>query len=87
VNIDFTPNSWQEYTDWLKEDRKMLVRINTLIKDILRDPFDGIGKPEPLRGDFAGFWSRRIDQKHRLVYQIHSGRCLIVQCRGHYADG
>jgi len=71
----------------LKEDRKMLARINTLIKDILRDPFDGIGKPEPLRGDLAGFCSRRIDQKHRLVYQIQNGRYLIVQCRGHYANG
>jgi len=71
----------------LKEDRKMLARINTLIKDILRDPFDGIGKPEPLRGDLAGFCSRRIDQKHRLVYQIQNGRCLIIQCRGHYANG
>jgi len=86
VNVDFTPDSWREYTDWLKEDRKMLLRINTLIKEILRDPFDGIGKPEPLRSNLAGFWSRRIDQKHRLIYQIQNGRCLIVQCKGHYGE-
>jgi len=86
MNLDFTPAAWDEYVDWLQQDRKTLKRINLLIKDIMRDPFDGLGKPEALRENFSGFWSRRIDDKHRLVYQIHEGRCLIVQCRGHYGD-
>jgi len=86
MNIDFTPDSWAQYTRWLIEDRKTLARINELIKDIMCNPYAGKGKPEPLRGDFSGFWSRRIDQKHRLVYSFDQERLLIVQCRGHYTN-
>jgi len=86
MNVDFTPDAWGEYVDWLQEDRKTIKRINLLIKDIMRGPFEGIGKPEALRENLSGFWSRRIDDEHRLVYQIYEDRCLIVQCRGHYAD-
>jgi len=86
MNIDFTPSAWGEYVDWLQEDKKTIKRINLLIKDIMRIPFDGVGKPEALRGNLSGFWSRRIDDRHRLVYQVLEDRCLIVQCQGHYTD-
>jgi len=86
MNLDFTPESWDEYLDWLAQDRKTTKRINLLLKDIMRNPFSGIGKPEALKGDFSGFWSRRIDDKHRIVYKIHEGRCQIIQCKGHYLD-
>jgi len=86
MNIDFTPDAWDEYVDWLQEDRKTLKRVNLLIKDITRDPFAGLGKPEALRENLSGFWSRRIDDRNRLVYQVFEGRCLIVQCKGHYDD-
>lgn len=67
-----------------KADRKKLKRINELIRDIKREPFQGIGKPEPLRGNWSGFWSRRIDREHRLVYAVEQGTILIAQCRFHY---
>jgi len=86
MNIDFTPDAWGEYVNWLQEDKKTIKRINQLIKDIMRSPFEGVGKPEALRENLSGFWSRRIDDRHRLVYRIDEYRCLIVQCRGHYAD-
>ena len=69
---------------WQTADRKILKRINLLIQDIQREPFDGIGKPEPLRFNLAGFWSRRIDEEHRLVYAIEDESVLIVSCRYHY---
>jgi len=65
----------------------MLKKLNALIKDVLRHPYEGIGKPEALKGDLSGFWNRRIDGKHRIVYRIAEDRCQIVQCRGHYGDG
>jgi len=86
MNLDFTPESWAEYVDWLGIDKKITKRINMLFKDMLRDPFDGLGKPEPLQGEWAGFWSRRIDGKNRIVYRVHEGRLQIVQCKGHYGD-
>ena len=67
-------------------DKKTLKRINQLVKDIARNPFDGIGKPEPLRGNLTGFWSRRIDDEHRLVYAVEETAILIIACRGHYND-
>ena len=69
---------------WLKEDRKMLLKINQLIKEIQRNPFEGIGKPEALKYDLAGYWSRRIDREHRLVYKIDNETLIILSCRYHY---
>ena len=78
--------AWEDYTYWQIKDRKMLKRINMLLKDIERGNFDGIGKPEPLKGDLSGFWSRRIDDVNRLVYRIRDGVMEIVSCKGHYED-
>lgn len=80
----FTPHAWEEYEFWQGQDRKTLRRINALIRDIQRDPFQGTGKPEPLRGNLAGYWSRRIDDTHRLVYCVEEDDLLILQCRYHY---
>ena len=81
MKIIFTKNSWEDYTSWLKEDRKMLRKMNELIKDVQRHPFEGKGKPEPLKYDLSGFWSRRIDREHRLVYQAEGEDILIYSCR------
>lgn len=83
--IVFTENAWIEYIDWQKTDKKILKRVNDLLKDIQRDNFDGIGKPEPLR-NYEGCWSRRIDDKNRLVYKISENCIEIIQCKGHYGD-
>lgn len=80
----FTENAWDDYTYWQKVDKKMVRKINDLIKSIQRIPFEGIGKPEPLKFDLAGFWSRRIDQEHRLVYQVVDNEIKIIACRYHY---
>lgn len=82
--ICFRDRAWLDYLYWQQADRKVLKRINLLIQDIVREPFSGIGKPEPLRHDLAGFWSRRIDEEHRLVYTYIDGELVIVQCRYHY---
>ena len=84
MKIIFTKNSWEDYISWQSEDKKMLRRINELIKDIQRNPFEGKGKPEPLKYDLAGFWSRRIDREHRLVYQVSKNEILVYSCRFHY---
>lgn len=84
MRIVFTQNAWKDYTSWLDEDKKMLKKINLLIKEILRTPFEGKGKPEPLKYDLAGFWSRRIDLEHRLVYQMREDEIIIISCRYHY---
>lgn len=84
MNIVFSKNSWEDYLSWQTEDRKILKKINELIKDIQGNPYDGIGKPEPLKYDLAGLWSRRIDREHRLVYQISGEDLLIYSCRYHY---
>lgn len=84
MRIVFTKNSWEDYISWQKEDKKLLKRINLLIKDISRTPFEGIGNPEPLKYDFSGYWSRRINREHRLVYQVEEGNVLIYSCRFHY---
>ncbi|PIT49138.1 addiction module protein [Snodgrassella alvi] len=86
MNFDFTPQSWLEYTYWQNQDRKTLKKINVLLNDIARNPYEGIGKPETLRENLSGFWSRRIDDKNRLVYRIVDDRCQIIQCKGHYSD-
>jgi toxin YoeB len=84
VNITFAPQAWEDYNFWQTTDPKMVSRINLLIKDILRDPHGGIGKPEPLRHAFRGYWSRRIDSEHRIVYKAVEGGILIGQLRYHY---
>ena len=84
MKIIFTKNSWEDYISWQTEDKKMLRKINELIKDIQRTPFEGRGKPEPLKYDLSGFWSRRIVREHRLVYQVVKNTILIYSCRFHY---
>ena len=79
--------AWADYLYWQLQDKKTLKRINLLIKDIEREACGGLEKPEPLKDNLSGFWSRRIDDRHRLVYRIVGGDCYIAQCRGHYEDG
>ena len=79
-------DAWEDYVYWQTQDRKTLRRINALLKDIDRNGYSGIGKPEPLKGDLAGWWSRRIDESNRIVYRIHEGRIEIIQCGSHYRD-
>jgi len=80
----FVDESWEDYLYWQSTDKKVLKRINMLLKDISRSLFEGIGKPEPLKFKYTGFWSRRIDDKHRLIYQVKAGEILIAKCRFHY---
>ena len=82
--LSFDDSAWEQYLYWQDNDKKMLKRINSLITDIKRNPFDGIGNPEPLKHNWSGFWSRRIDHEHRLVYQVNDDNIIIVQCRYHY---
>lgn len=82
----WSDETWEDYLDWQMQDKKTLRRINLLIKDAERNPYTGLGKPEPLRGDLSGFWSRRIDEKNRLVYRVSSDFLEIASCKGHY-DG
>lgn len=82
----FTEDAWEDYLYWQTRDKKVLKRINQLLQDIERNGYNGIGKPEPLRGDLSGFWSRRIDDEHRIVYRVTEDRVEIIQCRGHYDD-
>ena len=82
--ITFRQRAWEDYLHWQQTDRKMPQRVNLLIRDIQRDPYSGLGKPEPLKHQFSGFWSRRIDDEHRLVYTFIDDELIIVQCRYHY---
>jgi toxin YoeB len=84
VNLLFTDRAWAHYLHWQETDRAMLRKLNRLIEECLRHPFEGTGKPEPLRGDLAGFWSRRIDREHRLVYRVTATAIEVAQCRYHY---
>ena len=84
IQWDF--DAWEDYLCWQTQDKKMLKKINQLVKDISRNPFEGIGKPEPLKGNLTGFWSRRIDGEHRLVYAVEDDKVLIFSCKGHYND-
>ena len=84
MRIVFSKNAWEDYTSWVVENRKILRKINELIKDIQRTPFEGKGKPEPLKYDLAGLWSRRIDLEHRLVYGVKDKEILIYSCKYHY---
>lgn len=78
--------AWEDYCYWQNQDKKTLKRINAIIKDIQRNGYDGIGKPEPLKGDRSGFWSRRIDDSNRIVYRVTEDAVEIIQCRGHYDE-
>jgi len=84
MNKSFSDNAWEEYVYWQTQDKKTLKRINELLKDINRNPYEGIGKPEPLKGNLNGFWSRRIDSENRIVYKVENGQLIIVQCGSHY---
>lgn len=85
MTILFAPTAWEDYLHWQATDRKMLKRVNALIKEAQRSPYEGIGKPEPLRHHLAGYWSRRITEEHRMVYRADGDYLLIAQLRYHYA--
>jgi toxin YoeB len=91
MDISFTPNAWEEFEYWIDNDQDIVTRIKDLIKSIKQNPFKGIGKPEPLRYDLKGYWSRRITGEHRIVYKISGTKgidqkCIVIQCRFHYDD-
>lgn len=86
TRIEWDYDAWEDYLYWQGQDRSMVKKINALIKDTVRNPFEGIGKPEPLKGNLSGFWSRRIDGRHRLVYFPHESGIIIISCRGHYDE-
>ncbi|MEA5489557.1 MULTISPECIES: Txe/YoeB family addiction module toxin [Pseudanabaena] len=84
MTVIFDDDAWEDYLYWQRTDPKVLKRINALIKEIQRSPYEGVGKPEPLKYNFAGYWSRRINDEHRLVYQVNDNDVLIAQLRYHY---
>jgi toxin YoeB len=84
VKLVFSENAWDDYLYWQRTDRKILEKINTLIKEVQRTPFEGIGKPEPLKHGFPGYWSRRINSEHRMVYKVDGDSLCIAQLRYHY---
>ena len=84
MNIVFTTRAWEDYLYWQVNDRQILKKLHALIKECQRTPFEGTGNPEPLKHEFAGWWSRRIDKEHRLVYRVKDDNLEIVQCRYHY---
>ena len=85
--LSFTLDGWDEYTAWQTEDKRTLKKINQLIADIIRNGNEGIGHPEPLKGNLSGYWSREIDEKNRLIYKIQdNGKVMIAHCNGHYSD-
>ena len=84
MNKVWSDDAWEEYIAWQMQDKKTLKRINLLLKDVERHPFEGIGKPEPLRGELSGFWSRRIDEKNRLLYRVSRDSLEILSCKGHF---
>lgn len=84
MNLVWTDESWEDYVYWQNVDKQIVKKINGLIKDIKRNPFDGIGKPEPLKYELSGCWSRRITDEHRLVYEISDDKVIVIACRYHY---
>ena len=80
----FTDEAWNDYQYWIKNDKKQLKRINELIKDIKRSPYEGIGKPEPLKANLKGYWSRRIDREHRIIYAVENKQLVFISFRFHY---
>ncbi|HEY9613272.1 Txe/YoeB family addiction module toxin [Allocoleopsis sp.] len=85
-NITFAPEAFEQFNDWAAQDKKIHRKIITLINDILRQPFTGLGKPEPLKHELSGYWSRRITDEHRLVYGVSETEVIILSCRFHYDD-
>ena len=85
-NITFAPEAFEQFNDWVTQDQKVHRKIITLINDILRQPFAGLGKPEPLKHELSGYWSRRITDEHRLVYEVTDTEIIILSCRFHYDD-
>jgi toxin YoeB len=85
MRIVFTQSAWEDYLWYQEQDRQLLKRVNQLIKETLRTPFEGIGKPEALKADLAGYWSRRINDEHRLVYGVTKSEIVIIACRYHYS--
>ena len=83
MRLIWTEEGWEDYVSW-QHDKAILRRINTLLKDIKRSPFDGIGNPEPLKGNLSGWWSRRIDEKNRIIYRVMDNAIEVTQCGGHY---
>jgi toxin YoeB len=83
-SVAFAPQAFSQFTEWA-DDKKQFQRITALIENITRTPFHGIGKPEPLKGNLKGYWSRRIDQQHRIVYMVTADEILIISCKGHYS--
>ena len=86
MNKIWSDNAWEDYTFWQTQDRKTLKKINNLLKDIERVPYGGIGKPEPLKHEWQGYWSRRINDSDRLIYRINNGQLEVAACRSHYDD-
>ena len=91
MNFEFTLHAWQDFEYWIENDKEIVAKIKELLKDIRKSPFQGIGKPEPLKYDLKGYWSRRITGEHRLVYKVdgkkgQTQKCTIIQCRFHYDD-
>ncbi len=84
MNIIFSKSSFEDYIQWQKTDKKIYNKINGLIKEIIREPFKGKGKPEPLKNELSGYWSRRIDKEHRLVYKVENNNLYIIACKYHY---
>ena len=84
MNISWDPSAWEDYVEWQETNPSVRRKINALLKECLRTPFAGTGKPEPLKGNLSGFWSRRINQEHRLLYEVSPDRIHVVQCREHY---
>ena len=85
MKLGFTETTWRDYLWFQQHNQKLLRRVNDLIRDTQRDPFRGIGKPEPLKGELSGYWSRRINAEHRLVYQVSNDVLIIISCRYHYS--
>lgn len=84
MNLSWARTAWDDYLYWQETDKKILKRINKLIRDIKRNPFEGLGDPEPLKHSWSGYWSRRINREHRLVYKVKNDTVFIAQCRYHY---
>lgn len=84
MNIEFTPSAWKDYLWFQENNRTLLKKLNLLIRETTRTPFEGTGKPEPLKANLSGYWSRRINSEHRLVYRIADQRLIIISCRFHY---
>ena len=86
MRIRFSASAFEDFNYWQDTDKRRAKRVRLLLKEIQRSPFDGIGKPEPLKGDLSGFWSRRVDDTNRIVYRVAGDTIDVVQCRGHYSD-